>query len=86
MLRLIFLLLFPFTLSAQLKRFEFSENKMGSSFNLIFYHTDSAEAVVIAKQCFLIVDSLNNIFSDYSSESEVGKLAQQPKQTDIKSF
>jgi len=84
MLRLIFLLLFPFTLSAQLKRSEFSENKMGSSFNLIFYHTDSAEAVVIAKQCFLIVDSLNNIFSDYSSESEVGKLAQQPKQTDIK--
>src|SRR4030095_3830282 len=84
MLRLIFLLLFPFTLSAQLKRFQFSENKMGSSFNLIFYHTDSSEAVLIAKQCFLIVDSLNNIFSDYSSESEVGKLALQANQKDIK--
>jgi len=84
MLRLIFLLLFPFTLSAQLKRFQFSENKMGSSFNLIFYHTDSAEAVIIAKECFLIVDSLNNIFSDYSSESEVGKLALQKNLTNIK--
>ena len=71
MLRLFFLLLFPFTLSAQLKRFEFSENKMGSPFNIIFYHTDSAEAASLAKECFLIVDSLNNIFSDYSSESEV---------------
>ena len=84
MLRLIFLLLLPFTVSAQLKRFQFSENKMGSSFNLIFYHTDSAEAVMIAKECFLIVDSLNNIFSDYSSESEVGKLALQKNLGDIK--
>jgi thiamine biosynthesis lipoprotein len=57
---------------------------MGSSFNIIFYHTDSAEAVSLAKECFLIVDSLNNIFSDYSSESEVGKLALQTNQTDIK--
>jgi len=57
---------------------------MGSSFNLIFFHTDSAEAEVIAQQCFLIVDSFNNIFSDYSSESEVGKLALQTNQTDIK--
>ncbi|HEU5164537.1 MAG TPA: FAD:protein FMN transferase [Chitinophagaceae bacterium] len=84
MWRLIFLLVFPFTISAQLKRFQFSENKMGSSFDLIFYHTDSAEAVSVAKECFSIVDSLNNIFSDYSSESEVSKLALQTNQTDIK--
>ena len=57
---------------------------MGSSFNIIFYHTDSAEAVLLAKKCHLIVDSLNNSFSDYSSESEVGKLALQTNQTDIK--
>jgi len=84
MLRLIFLLLLPFAVSAQLKRFEFPGNKMGSSFNIIFYHTDSAEAVILAKECFLIVDSLNNIFSDYSPESEVGKLAFQKNLTDIK--
>ena len=84
MLRLIFLLLFPFTLSAQLKRFQFTENKMGSPFNIIFYHTDSTGAVSIAKECFALVDSLNNIFSDYSSGSEVGKLALQTTQADIK--
>ncbi len=78
MLRLIFLLLLPFTLSAQLKRFQFSENKMGSPFNIIFYHNDSAIAAQFAHKCFLIVDSLNNIFSDYSTTSEVGRLALQP--------
>jgi FAD:protein FMN transferase len=84
MLRLIFLLLSPFTLSAQLKRFEFSGNKMGTSFNIILYHTDSSEAVSLAKECFLMADSLSNIFSDYSSESEVGKLSFQKNLTDIK--
>ncbi|HLG39931.1 MAG TPA: FAD:protein FMN transferase [Chitinophagaceae bacterium] len=84
MRQVLFLLLFPLTLSAQLKRFQFSENKMDSPFNLIFYHTDSAEAATIAKACFSIVDSLNNIFSDYSSESEAGKLALEPAFRDIK--
>lgn len=74
MLRLIFLLLLPFTLSAQLKRFQFSENKMGSPFNVIFYHTDCAQAAQFAHECFLLVDSLNDIFSDYVATSETGKL------------
>ena len=76
MLRLIFLLLLPITISAQLKRFQFSENKMGSPFSLIFYHSDSAEAISLAKECFSIVDSLNNIFSDFTETSEVGQLTQ----------
>ncbi len=83
MLRLLFLLLFPFSLSAQLRRFQFSENKMGSSFNLIFYHTDSLQAIQLAHECFLLVDSINNIFSDYSVSSEVGKLN---KQTEVKNL
>jgi thiamine biosynthesis lipoprotein len=57
---------------------------MGSSFNLIFYHSDSTEAALLAKQCFSFVDSLNNIFSDYSLESELGKLGLQKDLTDIK--
>ena len=77
MLRLFFVLLLPFALSAQLSRFEFSQNKMGSPFNLIFYCADSARAKEIAGECFSIVDSLNTIFSDYTSESETGKLALQ---------
>lgn len=84
MLRLIFLLLFPFTLSAQLKRFQFSETKMGSSFNIIFFHTDSAKAISISKECFALVDSINNIFSDYTSASEVGRLASMTRVKDQK--
>ena len=83
MWRLFFLLLFPVTVSGQLKRFQFSENKMGAPFNIIFYHTDSAEAVLFSKECFSIVDSLNNIFSDYSSTSEISKLALQSSLNDI---
>jgi FAD:protein FMN transferase len=78
MLRLIFVLLLPVCLSAQLTRFEFSQNKMGSPFHLIFYHTDSAEATFLAKECFSIVDSLNAVFSDYDPKSEIGTLALQP--------
>src|SRR5687767_1435682 len=77
MLRWIFILFFlPGSLPAQEKRFHFTENKMGSPFNIIFYHTDSSEAVEISKMCFAIVDSLNNIFSDYSPGSEISLLAE----------
>jgi thiamine biosynthesis lipoprotein len=76
MLRSIFLLLFPITVSAQLKRFEFTENKMGSPFRIIFYHSDSLKAITLPKKCYLLVDSLNDIFSDYTPDSEVGKLTQ----------
>ena len=78
MWRLIFLLLFPVTLSAQLKRFQFSENKMGSTFSIIFYCDDSIKAFALSKECFALVDSMNNIFSDYSETSEVGKIASMP--------
>lgn len=57
---------------------------MGSTFNLIFYHTDSLEANAIAKECYLLVDSLNDIFSDYSQSSEVGRLALMPVVKDHK--
>ncbi len=77
MLRLFPVLLLSFTLSAQLKRFQFSENKMGSPFNIIFYYDDSVRAISIAKECFSIIDSVNNIFSDYSLTSEVSRLSHQ---------
>jgi FAD:protein FMN transferase len=76
MWRCFFLFLFPLAVSAQLKRFEFTENKMGSPFRIIFYHSDSLKAVSLPKECYLLVDSLNNIFSDYTLDSEVGKLTQ----------
>ena len=76
MWRLLFLSLFPLSVSGQLKRYEFSENKMGSPFRIIFYHSDSSKAAALPKECYLLVDSLNNIFSDYTLESEIGKLTQ----------
>jgi thiamine biosynthesis lipoprotein len=70
MVRLLFIFLFlPGLLSAQLKRFHFSQAKMGSPFNLIFYHSDSLQAVQLANKCFSIIDSLNEIFSDYPQDS-----------------
>ena len=78
MWRLIFLLLFPVTVSAQLKRFQFTENKMGSTFSMIFYCDDSIKASALSKECFAMVDSMNIIFSDYATTSEVGRLASMP--------
>jgi thiamine biosynthesis lipoprotein len=60
--------------SAQVKRFSFSAPKMGSPFNLILYHSDSAEAKKIAAGCFSLVDSFVNIFSDYIDSSELNRL------------
>lgn len=69
-------LIFPFTLSAQAKRFRFTETKMGSPFQIILYHEDSTTAAGIAKNCFTLVDSLNNIYSNYSPSSEISRLAE----------
>lgn len=59
---------------SQLKKFQFEEKKMGSAFQLIFYDSDSIHAVNLSKIAFLIVDSLNNSFSDYLTNSEIAKI------------
>ena len=59
----------------QISRFQFTENKMGSPFQIIFYHMDSAEASQAAKESFNLIDSLNLIFSDYDTKSEISQLA-----------
>lgn len=47
---------------------------MGSPFNLVFYATDSAQASQLAAASFLLVDSLNLIYSDYLENSELNRL------------
>jgi len=64
----------PFFGSAQLQRFQFAQPKMGSPFNLIFYGDDSTKATVLATEAFALIDSLNHIFSDYDSTSELNAL------------
>lgn len=48
---------------------------MGSPFGIIFYSADSAQANLIAKQCFNLVDSFVFIFSDYIDSSELSRLS-----------
>lgn len=60
---------------AQKKKYHFSESKMGSPFNIILFSADSATATRLAKESFLLVDSLNNILSDYDSSSELSRLS-----------
>jgi len=47
---------------------------MGSPFNLIFVSNDSLKAKHIAQDCFTLIDSLSQIFSDYDTTSEVNKI------------
>lgn len=75
---LILSLLTVFSSSGQLQRFRFSANKMGSPFNLVFYCSDSSRALSLSKQCFALVDSLNAVFSDYDSTSELSRICQSP--------
>jgi thiamine biosynthesis lipoprotein len=66
---------------AQSKRFVFSQPKMGSPFNIIFYSGDSTGANTTAQQCFQLVDSFVNIFSDYLDSSELNRLCARAGQT-----
>jgi len=65
---------FSLTTAAQNKKYIFTENKMGSPFNLIFVSNDSLKAKHIAQDCFTLIDSLSQIFSDYDTTSEVNKI------------
>jgi FAD:protein FMN transferase len=57
------------------QRFKFSEPKMGSNFEIIFYANDSTIANGIASESFRLVDSLTLVFSDYLDSSELNKLS-----------
>jgi len=61
-------------LNGQNKKYLFTETKMGSPFNLILVANDSSKASIIARDCFRLIDSLSQIFSDYDSSSEVSKI------------
>ena len=50
---------------------------MGSPFSIVVYSVDSARAAVAAEQAFKLVDTLNQIYSDYLPESELNKLCAQ---------
>jgi len=68
-------LFFYFSAQAQVKRYTFSQPKMGSPFTIILYANDSTTAHITAQQSFALVDSLNHIFSDYDESSELNQLS-----------
>lgn len=72
---LVFLIHLTNISNAQEKRFSYSREKMGSPFDIIFYDVDTSHANKTANRCFLLVDSLVNIFSDYIDSSELNKLS-----------
>jgi thiamine biosynthesis lipoprotein len=55
-------------------RYEFSEPKMGTKFRIVLYSIDSIVARRSAEQAFLVADSMNSIFSNYESDSEINRL------------
>ena len=68
---LVFFVLVTIDSNAQNTRFSFSEHKMGSPLNIIFYAQDSVIAKKQARASFHLIDSLNHIFSNYDSSSEL---------------
>jgi thiamine biosynthesis lipoprotein len=61
-------------LNAQNRKYSYSEMKMGSAFNLIIVSADSNKANHLARKSYELVDSLNHIFSNYDSSSELSKI------------
>lgn len=72
------LILFGFSSKsiAQIRRYEFNEIKMGTPFNIIVYGEDSMQIKLAVKQAWERIDSINAIFSDYSSTSELSRIHQ----------
>jgi FAD:protein FMN transferase len=56
------------------KRFEYEEPHMGTKFRIVLYAPDKVSADKAAKAAFARVAALNQIMSDYISDSELMKL------------
>ena len=70
---LLFLLL-NFSHAQELKRYTFSHQQMGTTFNLILYTTHDSLANKASVAVFHRIDELNQIMSDYIPDSELNQL------------
>ena len=61
--------------TAALKRFEFSEPQMGLPFRIVLYAPDENVAKEAARTAFQRVSELNDILSDYDTDSELSRLS-----------
>ncbi|MFN3667570.1 MAG: FAD:protein FMN transferase, partial [Sediminibacterium sp.] len=62
------------SVNAQLKKYVFEAEKMGSPLRIIMMCDDSAKAAKLAKQAYALTDSINAIISDYDTSSELSRL------------
>jgi thiamine biosynthesis lipoprotein ApbE len=60
-----------------LMRFEFVETQMGMPFRIVLYAPHRRIAEAAAQAAFARLEALNQIFSDYETESELNKLCYQ---------
>lgn len=56
-------------------RFEFSKPQMGAPFRIVLYAPDASLAEAAANAAFRRVEALNQIFSDYETDSELNELS-----------
>lgn len=59
---------------SQYRKFSFQQPKMGSLFNIVIYAEDSGKTAKAAHLAYQLVDTLNEIYSDYLPTSELNKL------------
>ena len=62
------------TVNLYADKFTYNEKKLGGDFKLIFYTSEKDKVDLIANQTYLLVDSLNEIFSNYLKNSEISVL------------
>jgi FAD:protein FMN transferase len=60
----------------EMRRFEFSRPEMGVPFRMVLYAADQATAEAAAAAAFGRVRELNDLFTDYDSDSELSRLSQ----------
>lgn len=67
------------TVNLYADKFTYNEKKLGGDFKLIFYTSEKNNADLVANQAYVLVDSLNEIFSNYLKKSEIGLLNRKRK-------
>src|SRR5438309_158994 len=60
----------------KLTRFEFTRPEMGLPFRIVLYASDAPTAEAAARAAFDRIQRLNDILSDYDTDSELSRLSQ----------
>ncbi len=53
---------------------KFSAPKLGSLVSITIYREENVDTVTLERQCWFLIDSLNQVFSDYLEDSEINHL------------